>query len=413
MYELNFADFSIQMNSDKEKMKAEITRLFPGNEKGLDDFYVKEKVRYERILDCLYRDYSSVKSLLRPAFITALPALFSGGSIFNHIGKYFKDEELRVCFTFQSKYLGMSPWDCPAAFTMIPFIEHEFGLYHVTGGLNEISQQMAKVVKEENGDIQTNTKVERLLTTGKKVEGVQLEDGKKINFDKVILNADFAYAMNNLTDPNLLGKWSPQKLEKKRFSCSTFMLYMGVDKKYDMPHHNIFYADDYRANIEDIAEGRLSKDFSFYIQNASVNDDTLAPKGKSTVYVLVPVANLRADIDWTKTEQSFKEDVLTAIEKKTPMQDIRDHIEVEKTIAPIHWQNDYNVHIGATFNLAHNLLQMLYFRPHNRFEDLKNTYLVGGGTHPGSGLPTIYMSSVVTASMILEEYGLKALETKV
>ena len=114
MYELNFADFCIRMSSNKEEMREEIKRLFPGDEQGLDHFYAKEKVRYQRILDCLYRDYGSLSSILRPKFIAALPAFFSGGTIYNHIGDYFKDEALRVCFTFQSKYLGMSPWACPA-----------------------------------------------------------------------------------------------------------------------------------------------------------------------------------------------------------------------------------------------------------------------------------------------------------
>jgi len=206
--------------------------------------------------------------------------------------------------------------------------------------------------------------------------------------------------MTNLFEPDKIKKHSPEKLEKKKFSCSTFMLYLGIDKKYDAPHHNIFFADDYRQNITDIGEGRLSEDFSFYVQNASVTDDTLAPKGKSAVYVLVPVPNNRSNIDWDNKEMEYREKVLDTVEERTQMKDIGDHIEIEKTITPKHWEEDYNVYIGATFNLAHNLSQMLYFRPHNRCGELKNLYLVGGGTHPGSGLPTIYISGIVTAGLI-------------
>ena len=400
MYQLNFQDFTIQMSSDKEKMRSEIDRVFPGTESGLSKFYSRERKRYERIIKNLYRDYSSITSFLSPKLVAALPSFFLGGSIFDNLGNYFEDEKLRVCFTFQSKYLGMSPWECPAAFTMIPFVEHEFGIYHVMGGLNQISKAMARVVEEENGKIITGVNVKKIVTSGKKVTGLQLDDGKIINFDKVIVNADFGYAMSQLFEPNKIKKYSPEKLKKKKYSCSTFMLYLGVNKIYDAPHHNIIFANNYRSNIKDIQEGRLSEDFSFYVQNASVTDNTLAPKGKSTVYILVPTPNNRSNIDWNSEESSFKEKVINVVEERTQMKDISDHIETEKTITPKQWEQDYNVYIGATFNLAHNLSQMLYFRPHNRYGELKNLYLVGGGTHPGSGLPTIYISGIVTSALI-------------
>ena len=400
MYHLNFEDLTMQISSDKEKMSAEINKHFPGNETGLEKFYSKEGKRYEKIIKNLYRDYSSITSFLSPKLFGALPYFFARGSIFDNLGNYFKEEKLRVCFTFQSKYLGMSPWECPASFTMIPYVEHQFGIYHVMGGLNQIPKAMAKVVEEENGAVITGKTVEKIITSGKKVTGVQLDDGEKMDFDKVIVNADFGYAMTNLFEPSDVKKYSPEKLEKKKFSCSTFMLYLGLDKKYSAPHHSIFFANNYRKNIADIGEGRLSEDFSFYVQNASVTDESLAPAGKSAVYILVPVPNNRSNINWNDKEKDYKEKVLDKVEERTQMNDIRDHIEVEKTIVPKHWEKDYNVYIGATFNLAHNLSQMLYFRPHNRCGELKDLYLVGGGTHPGSGLPTIYISGIVTAGLI-------------
>jgi len=407
MYQLSFPDFNINMSCNKESMKEELNRVFPGNEKGLERFRSRERKRYEKIMRSLYKDYSNLSSLLSPKLLAALPSLFLGGSIFDNLGGYFKEERLRICFTFQSKYLGMSPWECPAAFTMIPFVEHEFGIYHVTGGLNQISKAMAQVIEEEGGVVLTRTKVERILTTGKKASGVQLEGGETARFDELVVNADFGYAMSKLVEPKLLNKYSPDKVKKKRFSCSTFMLYLGVDKKYISPHHNIIIAENYRANIHDIYQGKLSEEYSFYLQNASVTDDTLAPAGKSTIYLLVPVPNNFSKIDWKKEEKNFRENLLETVEKRTPMVDLQDHIEVEKIITPIEWEQDFNVYMGATFNLAHNLSQMLYFRPHNKFDDLKNLYLVGGGTHPGSGLPTIYISGFVTAGLISKEYGLR------
>ena len=406
MYQLSFPDFYIQMSNNKERMRNELNRVFPGNEEGLNKFYSREKKKYERIIKNLYKDYSSLASFLSLKLIAALPSFFLGGSIFDNLGNYFKEEKLRICFTFQSKYLGMSPWECPAAFTIIPFVEHEYGIYHVIGGLNQISKAMAQIVKEENGAVITDQKVKKIETSGNKVTGVQLQDGKKLAFDKVIVNADFGYSMSKLFQLGKIKKYSSAKLQKKKFSCSAFMLYLGVDKKYVAPHHNIVFAEDYRKNISDIQEGRLSEDSSFYVQNASVTDDTLAPNGKSTIYLLVPVPNNRSNIDWNEKAESFKETLLNNVEERTPLKDLRDHIEIEKMITPKQWEQDYNVYIGSTFNLAHNLSQMLYFRPHNKFEELKNLYLVGGGTHPGSGLPTIYISGIVTAGLISKNHTL-------
>lgn len=153
-----------------------------------------------------------------------------------------------------------------------------------------------------------------------------------------------------------------------------------------------------------IFQGRpLPDNFSLYIHNPSVIDPTLALPGHSALYVLVPVANNRSGIDWDQEKESLRERVLTLIEQKTPLKDIRSHIRAMKIITPKEWENDYNVYLGATFNLAHSIKQMLYFRPHNRFEELDGVYLVGGGTHPGSGLPTIYQSALISSALLVAD----------
>ncbi len=400
MYRLSFGDLELSVSSNKEKMRNEIERVFPGNVYGLERFYSKEKVRFEKIMPNLRRDFCRVVSFVSPKVMRAIPYIFAAGSIYDNLEKYFNDEKLRVSFTFQSKYLGMSPWECPAAFTMISFVEHEFGIYHVMGGLNRLSSAMAKVVIEEGGNVETGAKVEKLVTSGRKVTGLTLQNGKTFSFDYIVVNADFGYSFTSLVEPGKLKKYSQQKISRKRYSCSTFMLYLGVKKQYAAPHHNIVFAHNYRRNINDIVQGRLSDDFSFYIQNACVTDKTLAPRGKSAVYVLVPVPNNFSGIDWDEEKAGFRKKVLDSIETKTSFKGISDNIEVEKIVTPKEWENEYNVYKGATFNLAHNIRQMLYFRPHNRFEELQNCYLVGGGTHPGSGLPTIYLSSMISAGLI-------------
>jgi phytoene desaturase len=328
--------------------------------------------------------------------------------MYDVLAGYFKSEDLRISFTFQSKYLGMSPWSCPAAFMIIPYIEHAFGIYHVTGGLSKISEAMAKVVEEEKGKIHLGESVKELILDGKRVKGVRLVSGEEVLADEVILNSDFAYSMTNLVRGKALKRWNKEKLMEKKFSCSTFMLYLGVDKNYEIPHHTIVFSKDYEKYIREVAAHKdPSSDISFYIRNASVTDKTLAPGGKSNIYVLVPVSNKKSNYNWQKNKKEFRDRVIDAIKERTDMKDIDKHIVFEKIITPDEWEKDYNVFLGATFNLGHNLFQMLYFRPHNKFEELDNCYLVGGGTHPGSGLPTIYESGRITANMISRKYGVK------
>jgi phytoene desaturase len=406
MYRLLFRDRELSFTHDHERMRREIAANFPGREEGLERFLVKERGRFEHLFPCLQKAYGGLLAYLAPVFLKAVPYLGGTRKVFDVMQGYFGDEELTLCFTFQSKYLGMSPWDCPAAFSMLPYIEHAYGVYHVTGGLCEISAAMADVAQSRGAEVHLNTEVSGLVVENGDVKGVELSDGERVEADEVVVNCDFAHAMNTLVAPELLRKWGPEQLERKRYSCSTFMLYLGLDKVYDMPHHAIVFADDYRANLVDITERKvLSDDLSFYVRNASVTDPTLAPEGKSAVYVLVPVPNCRADIDWGQRASAYREHVLDVIQERTPMGDIRAHIEEEKTITPGGWWSDYGVHIGATFSLAHNIGQLMHLRPHNRFEELGHCYLVGGGTHPGSGLPTIYESGRISANLICAAHG--------
>jgi phytoene desaturase len=405
MYKLAFRDTEFWPTTDRKKMQEQITRLFPGNERGLDLFYKTEKRRHDLMYPCLKKDYSTFSSLYCRPLLKALPHLALHRSLFGVLGDYFKQEVLRLSFTFQAKYLGMSPWECPAAFAIIPYIEHAYGIDHVEGGLSRISDAMARVALKKGAAVRCSAPVKRVLTKNGRARGIELVDGEKIDADAVIVNADFGHAMETLFDRGVIRKWAPDRLRNKKYSCSTFMLYLGLDKRYDEPHHQIVFADDYAANIADIVKyNRLSNDMSVYVRNASVTDPTIAPPGHSAAYVLVPVANAKSGISWdAERTAEYREKVLARIVRRTSMKDIEKHIVVEKTITPAQWVSDYDLFLGATFNLGHSINQMLYFRPRNRFEEVGNVYLVGGGTHPGSGLPTIYESARISANLLEQD----------
>ncbi len=407
LYRLRIGGKEIFPSPRPEETKEQIRAAFPGNEEGVDKFLESEKARFERLMPCLQKHYGNLLAYLNPIFLKALPRMSLGKSVFQNLGRYFDNDDLKLCFAFQSKYLGMSPWDCPAFFTMLSYIEHAFGIYHVIGGLNRLSQAMAKVVEEEGGAIRLEEPVSELILDGRRAVGVRLEDGEEERFDRVVLNVDFGHAMNSLVPPDVLRKYSPAKLQKWKLSCSTFMLYLGVGRQYpELAHHNVIFADDYRKNIDEITEEQvLPEDPSLYIQNASVSDPTLTPEAKSTIYVLVPCPNMRSDIDWSAAADGYRDKILDIVEQRGGFEGLRENIEEMRVATPATWQQDYNVYEGATFNLAHTMMQVLYFRPHNRFQEIDGCYLVGGGTHPGSGLPTIYESGRISANLVCKDLG--------
>jgi phytoene desaturase len=251
------------------------------------------------------------------------------------LAKYFKSEKLRIAMTFQAKYLGMSPWECPGPFSILSYFEHAFGIHHPMGGVHKLTEAMAKAAIEDGTKINLSSEVKRILFENDKANGIELADGRTFSADAVIMNADFAQGMSRLVPESRRNSWKDKKLQQSQYSCSTFMLYLGLKKKYDFEHHNIFFAADYKNNIEEIFKDKtLPQDPSFYIQNASVTDSSLAPEGKSAIYVLVPVPNNTSGIDWPREKGKYRDLVMQKIKEKTEMTDIEDQIEVEKIITP-------------------------------------------------------------------------------
>jgi phytoene desaturase len=401
------ADDFLDVTKNHEVMIERIEEKFPGNSDGYRKFLKKETQKFRRLFPCLQRPYPNLASNVNFDTVKALPDVLNKRSLHQEISRYFNDEKLSLSFTFQAKYIGMSPWKCPSIFTIIPFIEHAFGVQHVKGGLAEISVAMAKVFEEDGGKILLNHEVESINVKNRKIESVDCKNGEIFKADHTIINSDFGYTMSKLVKPkDALPEYSESKLKKKGVSCSTFMLYLGVDGEIDLPVHNIYFAKDYRKNVEEIVENKKpSEDLSFYVRNATAEDDTLSPKGKTNLYVLVPTINTRAGYDWESNKKWYRDLVIEAIEKIPELKGLSSKIEVEKIITPDDWENNYNVYEGAVFNLSHVLKQMLSFRPRNKFNSLKDTYLTGGGTHPGSGLPTIYESGRIAANHICESAG--------
>jgi phytoene desaturase len=326
-------------------------------------------------------------------------------SLDTYLKRFFKDERVRLAFCFQSKYLGMSPFRCPSLFSILSFLEYEYGVFHPIGGCSAVTQALARVAERLGVEIRTAEPVDQILFEGKRAVGVRTSSGIS-HADSVVVNADFARAMERMVPDHLRSRWTNRRISKKKFSCSTFMMYLGVEGKFDLPHHTIHIARDYAGNLHDIENRHvLSEDPSFYVQNACVTDPSLAPRGHSALYVLAPVTHQHPNVDWSREKDRYRNLLLNKI-AQAGYENIASRIRYERVITPADWDQRYEIYRGATFNLAHSLDQMLHLRPQNRFEDLQGVYLVGGGTHPGSGLPVIFESARISSRLLMQDLGL-------
>lgn len=405
MTKLTWGELSLQTSSDQSAMSEQIEKIFPGESKNYQRFMEDHAEKLEAIFPTLLSSYHELKALLNPSLLKAFPYVATTKSVMGVLDEYFDDERLKLAFTFQAKYLGMSPWECPALFSILSYIEYAHGIYHIEGGLSKLSAGFAEAIKEDGGEIRTNSEVTEIHYKNSRATSVELSSGEIIECDDVIVNADYAHARTTF-----FGKHNESKesLLKKKFSCSTYMLYLGLDKIYEEePHHHIIFADDYEKNVNDIqGEKTISDDMSVYVRNSSINDKTVAPEGHSQLYILAPTINRRHGHSWEETKAEYREKVIDRIIQKTGMKDLRDHIVEERCITPNDWENS-GIFIGATFNFSHTMSQLLYLRPQNKLKGFDNVYLVGGGTHPGSGLPTIFESARISSNLICESYGIK------
>ncbi len=391
-----------------ERMEAEVARLAPADRGAFTRFMTSNRDKFERFAPFLEQPFESWLDLATPDLLKLMPILKPWKSLDSELGSFFSDERIRLAFTFQSKYLGMSPFRCPSLFSILSFLEYEHGVFHPIGGCGAVSAAMARIATDMGVEIHYNEPVESLEFQGRKVMAVQTPQARYAA-DATVVNADFARTMTRLVPDRLRRRWSDRKIASKRFSCSTFMLYLGIEGRYDdIPHHTIYLSKNYRENLADIeTRHRLGSDPSMYVQNAGITDPTLAPSGMSTLYLLIPVTHRHPNIDWRREAAGYREVALDQLDR-IGIHGIRERIRYEKMITPDDWQDDYEIYRGATFNLSHDLKQMLHLRPHNRFEDLEGVYLVGGGTHPGSGLPVIYSSARITSDLLLEDLGVDA-----
>ena len=325
-------------------------------------------------------------------------------TVFGLVKKFIKNKQLRQALSIQPLLLGGNPTSTTSIYNLIHFLERKWGVHYAVGGTGNLINALFKLMKEEKIKISLNSEVTKLITQKNKVLGIEVNKSKKYLADKIVINADPAFTYKNLLKTNYNRKWNDKKLKKLDYSMGLFVLYFGTKKKYNsIPHHTIWMGKRYEGLLNDIFKNKiLAKDFSLYLHRPTATDNKMAPKGCDCFYVLSPVPNLLSKINWDKQAESYKNNIIKALEK-TILPNLSKFIEVSFYMTPKDFEKDYLSLNGTGFSISPIFTQSAWFRFHNRSEDFKNLYFVGAGSHPGAGVPGVVSSAKVLENIISNE----------
>jgi len=405
-YHLVFDDGSqLALTSDMQSMQKQLEAFQPGSFQGMLRYLQEGGRHYQLVLDKLVnRDFHHAFDFFS---IQNLALLFRLKPLINHYGNmstYFDDPRLKSAFTFQDIYMGLSPFEAPATFSMMPYTELAHGVWYPKGGMYRVVESLIDLARTAGVEFIFNTPVERIDTDSTHARGVLIADGLRLDADAVLANADLPYVYQNLLPQDR----TAQTLKKKRFSCSVISFFWGVDKTYEaLRPHTLFLADDYRENFERIDRDlSLPTNPSLYIHAPARLDSSMAPSGQDTLTAIVPVGHMSGGTDqnWGELRSEARRQVFRRL-RSLGITDIESHIKFEETYTPPSWRKRYNLMKGSTHGLSHRLTQMAYFRPSNRHPRYRNLYFVGASTHPGTGIPTAMVSGRLVSKRIVDELG--------
>lgn len=403
-YQLVFDNGSrLALTSDMKSMQEQLESIQPGSFQGLLRYLQEGGRHYRLALDKLVnRDFRKASDYIS---LQNLPLAFSLKPFIHHyrnMSAYFDDPRLKAAFTFQDSYMGLSPFDAPATFSLMPYTELAHGVWYPRGGMYRVVEALTDLARAAGVEFIFNSAVERIDATAMHVQGVHFADGTRLEADMVLANTDLPYAYQDLLPQDkMVGK-----LRRKRFSCSVISFFWGVDKAYEaLGPHTLFLADDYRQNFTSIDRDlSLPANPSLYIHAPARLDPDMAPRGQDTLTAIVPVGHMneKGDQDWGAIRDKARQHVFRRL-RAFGISDIEAHIKFEETYTPLSWHERYNLVNGSTHGLSHTLTQMAYFRPSNRHARYKNLYFVGASTHPGTGIPTAMVSGRLVSERIRDE----------
>ena len=393
-------DFSY--NGDHDFILSQIEQWNPRDKDGYTRFMATTKEIFDAGMALIDKPFLHFGDMMRVA--PDLVRLQSYRSVYGYVSKFIENEFLRRCFSFHPLLIGGNPLDAPSLYVLIHYLEREWGIHYAKGGTGSIVEGFGRLLDELGVKVHLNTEIQEIVIEGKRATGVRLADGTVHAADAVVSNADVGWTYLNMIPKQHRRKNSDRWVKSKKFSMSLFVIYFGTKKRYNtgtkLAHHNIILSERYKGLLREIfAEQELPEDFSLYLHMPTMTDPSMAPEGHEAFYVLSPVPNLNANIDWTTKAKPYRDAIMQFLEENY-LPDLQENIVAEHYIDPLHFQNTLNSYLGSAFSVEPTLLQSAWFRPHNRSEDFENLYFVGAGTHPGAGLPGVISSAKIVDDLL-------------
>ena len=394
-------DLTSNLVEMREQLEAMEAGAFGAYLKFLAEGYNHYNLSLEKFVG---RNFRSIFEYFNPVNLPLLIQLKALTTHASNTGRYFKDPRLLAAFSFQNMYLGLSPYEAPATFSLLQYTELADGVWFPKGGLYKVIEVFTAIAESLGVQFVYNAPVRRIDIEGGRASGITLENGEHLKADVVIANADLPYVYSELLPED----GSRQKLAKKKYTSSALMFYWGIrgPKSSNLLHHNVFLADDqYQASFDRIFKDLSLPDVpSFYINAPSRSEAGFAPADGDGLMALVPVGHINDEKpqDWESLESKARKFVIDRLQAMG-LGDIPSRMVFEERISPNTYQNKWNLAKGSAFGLSHNFLQVGYLRPQNRHARYPNLYFVGASTHPGTGLPIVLLSAKLTVERIIEE----------
>ncbi len=403
-YTLRFDDGdTFSCYSDPAEMRRRVARVSPDDVAGYERFMAEAKACFDTgFTGMVDQPFSDLAAMAR-----ALPDLIrrrADRSVYALAAKHIRNEKLRMAVSFHPLFLGGNPLRASAVLSLISYLERQWGVSYVMGGTGALAKGLADLIEGQGNTLRYNADVDEILVKDGAAGGVRLTNGEIITSDIVVSNADSAWTYRELVPAEHRRRWTDRRIDRAAYSMSLFIWYFGTDRRYDdVGHHTILMGPRYRELLTDIFDRKiLADDFSLYLHRPSASDPSVAPEGCDAFYVLSPVPNLDAGIDWTVEAERYRARIAEKL-AATVLPGLDDHVVTSKLFTPLDFRHRLLSVKGAAFGMEPRLTQIAWFRPHNVSEELKNLYMVGAGTHPGAGLPGVVASARILDKVIAHD----------
>ena len=400
-YRFQFADGdTFDYGGTLEATLAEIERIEPRDRAG----YLALLEHSRRIYDIGFTQLSAqpfhrLGTMLRQ--VPHLLGLRNYETVWQMVSRHLVSDKLRRAFSIQPLLVGGNPFDTTSIYGLIHFLERAHGVHFAMGGTGAVTQALGGLMERQGIALRLSTTVERVRIEQGVARGVVLADGTVVEADVVVSDADAAHLYRDLVPRAEQAFATRVKLSQAHYSMGLFVMYFGTTRTYpDVAHHTIWMGERYRELLNDIFHRqKLSEDFSLYVHRPTATDPSFAPAGQDSFYVLCPVPNLQADIDWAIEGPRLRDRIVDALER-TMLPGLKATITADFYKTPEDFRDEYRSVHGAGFSVAPIFRQSAWFRFHNQSESVRNLYLVGAGTHPGAGVPGVLCSAKVIDALI-------------